>query len=150
LLAIGCHIRIALRARWCNIIVLNVHAPSEECGMCVYVVYQHLSRFCVIRKDPFQANHVICEQCTSGERIEVFVACFPPPLPRGPGYLSRYGDFLRVGRSGDRIPVAVRFSATVQTGPGACPASCTMGAGSLFRGRSIDQPPRLALRLKKE
>jgi len=28
LLAIGCH--IVLRGHWCNIIVLNVHVPSEE------------------------------------------------------------------------------------------------------------------------
>ena len=33
-------------------------------------------------------------------------------------------------RSGDRIPVEARFSAPVQTGPGAHPASCTMGTGS--------------------
>ena len=32
---------------------------------------------------------------------------------------------------GDRIPVLARFSAPVQTGPGANPASCTMGTGSL-------------------
>jgi len=38
---------------------------------------------------------------------------------------------LRGGRSGDRIPVRKRFSAPVQTGPGAHPASCTMGTGSL-------------------
>jgi len=37
---------------------------------------------------------------------------------------------LRAGRSGDRIPVEARFSATVQTGPGAHPASCKMGTGS--------------------
>jgi len=30
----------------------------------------------------------------------------------------------------DRIPVEARFSATVQTGPGAHPAFCTMGTGS--------------------
>ena len=117
--------------------------------MCVCTWYTNMSRFCVIRKDPLQANHVMCEQCTSGERIEVFVACFPPPLPRGPGYLSRYSDFLGAGRSADGIPVAARFSATVQTGPGACPASCTMGAGSLFRGRSIDQPPRSSAEVKE-
>ena len=39
-------------------------------------------------------------------------------------------DWLWAGRSGDRIPVGARFSATVQTGPGAHPASCTMATGS--------------------
>jgi hypothetical protein len=38
------------------------------------------------------------------------------------------------GRSGDRIPVVARFSAPDQTGPGAQPASFTMGTGSLSRG----------------
>jgi len=32
-------------------------------------------------------------------------------------------------KSGDPIPVEGRFSAPVQTGPGAHPASCTMGTG---------------------
>jgi hypothetical protein len=30
LLVIGCHVYTALRGRWCNIVILNVHAPSEE------------------------------------------------------------------------------------------------------------------------
>jgi hypothetical protein len=46
------------------------------------------------------------------------------------GYLSRYSDWLRTGRSGGWSPVGARFSPPVQTGPGVHPASCTMGTGS--------------------
>jgi hypothetical protein len=48
----------------------------------------------------------------------------------------------------------VRFSTPVQTGPGAHPASYTMGIGSfpgvMQPGRGDDHPPYLALRLKEE
>ena len=58
------------------------------------------------------------------------------------------------GRSGDRIPLQARFSAPVQTGPGAHPASCTMGTGFFpgvkWPGRGVDNSPHLAPRLKKE
>jgi hypothetical protein len=61
---------------------------------------------------------------------------------------------IRGGRSRDRIPVGERYSAPVQTGPGAHPASCTMGTGSLpgvkRPGRDVDHPRYLAPRLKKE
>jgi len=60
------------------------------------------------------------------------------------GYLSLYSDGLRGGRSGDRIPVEARFSAPVQTGPGAHPASCTMGTVSLPEvksGRGVTLTP---------
>ena len=57
-------------------------------------------------------------------------------------YLS-VSDWLRAGRSGDRIPVGARFSTPVQTGPGAHPASCTMGTGSfpgVKSGRGVVWP----------
>jgi hypothetical protein len=53
--------------------------------------------------------------------------------------MSVYSDWLRAGRSGDGIPVGTKFSAPVQTGPGAHPASCTMGTGS-FPG--VKRPER--------
>jgi hypothetical protein len=44
----------------------------------------------------------------------------------------------------DRIPVGARFSAPVQTGPGAHPAALTMGTGSFpgvkRPGRDVDHP----------
>jgi hypothetical protein len=55
----------------------------------------------------------------------------------GPGQLSQYSDSLRAGQTSDRITVGARFSAPVQTGPGAHPASNIMGTGS-FSG--LDQP----------
>jgi hypothetical protein len=49
--------------------------------------------------------------------------------------------------------VGVRFSAAVQKGPGAHPASYTTGTGSFLGvkrpGRGVDHPPHLAPRLKK-
>jgi hypothetical protein len=46
--------------------------------------------------------------------------------------------------SGDQIPVGARFSAPIQTGPGAHPASNTMGTmsfpGVKLLGRGIDHP----------
>jgi hypothetical protein len=70
-------------------------------------------------------------------------ACF---FHTGPGWRSRYRDLLRAGRSGDRIPVGARFSAPIQTGPGAHSASYTiMGTGSFPRvkrpGRGVNHPP---------
>ena len=62
----------------------------------------------------------------------------------GAGYLDRYSESLRYGQFGGRIPVGARFSATVQTGPGADPANYTEGAGSFpgvkRLGPGVDHP----------
>jgi hypothetical protein len=50
--------------------------------------------------------------------------------------ISRYSDSLQAGRSGDQIPVGAKFSAPIQTGSGAQPASCTMGTGSFLGGKA--------------
>jgi len=58
----------------------------------------------------------------------------------GPGIESQWGG--------------VRLTAPVQTGPGAHPASYTMGTGFFpgvkRPGRGVDHPPHLVLRLKKD
>jgi hypothetical protein len=74
---------------------------------------------------------------------------------RGQGYCSPHCDSLRAGRTGDRIPVGARFSAPIQTDPGAHPASYTVDIGSVSRalsgrGVALTTHPHLAPRLKKE
>jgi hypothetical protein len=51
--------------------------------------------------------------------------------------LSLYSESLRAGGSGDRNALATRFSAPVQTDPGALPAFYTMGTGS-FPARGVE------------
>jgi hypothetical protein len=67
--------------------------------------------------------------------------------------LSQYSDSLQVGQSRDRIPVEARFSTTVHTGPGAHPASYTMGTRYLPRvkwpGRGADHPPPSSAEFKE-
>jgi len=57
------------------------------------------------------------------------------------------------GRSGDLNTVGARFSAYVQTSPGAHPASYVVGAGSLpgvkRPGRGVDHPPPFSAEVKE-
>jgi hypothetical protein len=66
------------------------------------------------------------------------------------GIASRYGQ----DGPGNESRWEARFSAPVQTGPGAHPASYIMGTGSFPRvkrpGRGAGHPPLLAHRLRKE
>ena len=72
---------------------------------------------------------------------------------RGPGYLRRYSDSLRAGRSGDRIPVGGRYSPPIQTIPGAHTDSYTIGTGSFPEvkrpGRGIEHPPPSSAEVKE-
>jgi len=61
---------------------------------------------------------------------------YPALALQGPGLVSQYSDSQRAERSGDRFPVGARFSAPVQTGPWAHPASYTMGTGSFPGGKT--------------
>jgi len=71
-------------------------------------------------------------------------------LFRSRGQDNTVGIATRYGLDGPgiefrSIPVGVRFSAPTHTGPGAYPASYTMGTGSFpgvkRPGRGIDHPP---------
>jgi hypothetical protein len=73
----------------------------------------------------------------------------------GPGSSVGITTDYGAGRSGDRIPVRARFSAPVQCGSGAHPASCTstMGTGSFpgvesGRGVTLTPHPLLVPRSK--
>ena len=59
--------------------------------------------------------------------------------------VGRDSDWLRAGRSGDRNPVVARFSAAVQTGPRAHPASYTKRTGPFpgvkRQGCGVNHPP---------
>jgi len=64
-------------------------------------------------------------------------------------------NWLRAGRSGDRIPMRARFSAPVHTGSGTHTASCTMGTGPFpgvksGRGVTLTLHPLLVPLVMKE
>jgi len=62
----------------------------------------------------------------------------------GPGSSVGIATGYELNGPGIVIPVGARFSAHVQTGPGAHPASCTMGTGS-FPGVKSDRGMTLTL-----
>jgi hypothetical protein len=105
----------------------------------------------------YSVRHVLCQFLPRNLALLRFSCCivqfcYCNLFLRGPGSSVGIATELRAGRSGHRIPVGARFSALVQTGPGAHPASCTMGTGSFpgikRPGRDADPSPLLVRRSK--
>ena len=96
----------------------NTHANNSQC-------YGLPNR--VLQRE--HSNSVYCDN-------------LPNNQPSGPGSSVGIATGYGAGRSGDRIPVGARFFAPVQNGPGAYPASCTMGTGS-FPGVKSGRGPTL-------
>ena len=88
----------------------------------------------------------------TGQRTILFLDSFLSGS--GPGSVVGIATGYGLDGTGIESRWGARFSAPVQTGPGAHPASCTIGTGS-FPGvkrleRGVDHPPHLAPWLKKE
>ena len=71
-----------------------------------------------------------------------------------PGKFSRYSDWQRTGRSGDRIPVGARFSAPVHIGPGGPSSRLYNGywafpLGVKRLGRGVNHPPSSTAEVKE-
>jgi hypothetical protein len=99
-----------------------------------------------------RVTHVFCCTIKFGGKLSILLR--PILFSSGAGRRSRYSDWLRAGRSVDGIPVGARFSAPVQTGPGAHPASYTMGTGYLQGEkrpkRGVDYPPPSSAEIKEK
>ena len=96
------------------------------------------------------SRNSLCHLVEVHTMCESMVSCFLTPDSRQASCtnlapMAQYSDSLRAGRSGDRISLRTRYSAPVQTGPGAQPATYIRGAG-LFPGvkrpgRGVDHLP---------
>ena len=84
--------------------------------------------------------------------MQFYGISFMHPYKRGPGSVLGIATGYGAGRSGDQISVGARFSAPVQTGPGAHPASYRMPdlfPGGKRPGRGDDHPPPPSAKVKE-
>ena len=144
---------------------ISIETQSKLGSAVKYLHHQYNKQYCLIRSEilpiPFSKTEIWLPysqqiaKCPSRESDEFrpntyysFITFSLTLLHRvcicGPVSSVGIATELRAGRSGDRIPVGVRFSTPVQTGPGAHPASCTMGTGSfpgVNSGRGVTLTP---------
>jgi hypothetical protein len=100
-------------------------SPHIRLNRLHYVGKRLFSVGCLYRISSVAEANAVCE---GGDILNTNI------LLRGPGSIVGISDWLRTGLSGDRIPVEARFSALVQTGLGAHPASCIQWVPGLSRG----------------
>ena len=120
--------------QWPTILLFYICATKEHVSVAHHPVILHLRNQRTCFSDPRSCYFSLYKTITCGPGSSVSVA-----------------TTLRIGQSGDRIPVGVTFSAPVQTGPEAHPASCTMGTRSfpeVKSGRGVtltSSPPSSAV-----
>ena len=110
-----------------------------------------------VTKSELQISKVKLSMCKPWRHMEAWRLSSTHSLPQhqmdGPGLRSRYSDSLRDGRSRDQILVGARFSTSIQTSPGAHPASYTMGTGTLpgvkQPGHGVDHPTPYSAEVKE-
>jgi hypothetical protein len=134
---------------------------ASACHLCPIVINMGLCRQSAVKtasRNSIVRNRVV--PCDSDRSLFMFgspcisnhvciinhtMLCFFSFIALPRLYMFRYGDSLRAGGPGIESRWGSRFSAPVQTGPGAHPASSTVGTGS-FPGvkrpeRDVDHPP---------
>jgi hypothetical protein len=121
------HYRLIVRQHAAHIVSSDVgpHLPTE-------CIVQSIVLYCIALYKACTAFHRCYVTCNSLTWHIKYIKYNTRPnvKQRGAGQRSGNSDSLRPGRYRNRIPVRARFSAPVQTGPGADPASCTMSTGS--------------------
>jgi hypothetical protein len=124
-----------------NCMLINKHHDILMISLPIYMYWFSTAKVC-IPGNPLK--FILC-----GFTLDPYFEDYIPYM--WAGSLSQYSDWVRAGRSENRVPEGAKFSASVQTGPGAHPASCTMGTGSFLgveigRGMTLTPHPLLVPR----
>jgi hypothetical protein len=109
------------------LVIFNGGVPNETARQLRFTLVKHSFRIIQgFNSWKFYVNRNLCTSDTTSRQHIYYTLS----VLYGPEKLSRYSDWIRAGRSGDRTPVGARFFAHIQTDPGAHPASFTMSTES--------------------